>query len=635
MTEIMNVAAPKFASPATAREDWHRIADDTVVTRDHASLPRSLFIDDSWNVEAYGTNLPIRNIHFRGHTSAKSDPDVATASKRQWKQTMYFLMHEAVDDIPAPQTMKRQMGILRGFAAFADERRITLYQAMSSVTTVLEYAGNDGTQTKSVRLHAILAHIHRLGVEATGVQIPLAKLHRPMLDIFNDRPESSQHPVIPTRIYQHFLASCERDLGAIESVAPHLENQIARACAGEPLNPPDELVDAAAKFGYRVDVPELSAFVTETYALCQLVIAAFTGMRASEAANLPYQCLKVVRHDGVEHYSIEGVTTKLSGGRAKRACWVTSQLAVRAVRLAQRLSGVIHQCSGDENHLRSTDGSHLLFCRLGLYSGEYEASRGPTNIDTYIDVIRERAFPLIEPGDVAELKLIDPHRAWEDEGQFGINQRWPFTRHQLRRTLALYAHRSGLVTLPSLKRQLQHITMEMSMYYARGSAFAKGFIEADKDHFARDWADAQGLSEYLAYAAQVLFSDERLFGGHAAWVQSKAVQESPVSVFSREQTLAMFNKGEIAYRETVLGGCTNVGPCKSSPLDWLPLKCLGSNCKSLIVVPSKLQRVINSQQRQVEKLSAFGEDSVEYRMESQTLANLLAAQENLIGKGPQ
>ena len=61
----------------------------------------------------------------------------------------------------------------------------------------------------------------------------------------------------------------------------------------------------------------------------------------------------------------------------------------------------------------------------------------------------------------------------------------------------MYAHRSGLVTLPTLKRQLQHITQEMSMYYARGSAFAKGFIDTDKTHFAKEWAEAQGLSGYL------------------------------------------------------------------------------------------------------------------------------------------
>jgi len=112
------------------------------------------------------------------------------------------------------------------------------------------------------------------------------------------------------------------------------------------------------------------------------------------------------------------------------------------------------------------------------------------------------------------------------------------------------------------------------MYYARGSAFAKDFLTNDQSHFARDWRDAQGLSEYLAYAAQVLFSDERLFGGHVAWAKSGPVQNSPVSVYSREETVLRFKKGQLAYKETVLGGCASTEPCKSSPLNWLPLQCL-------------------------------------------------------------
>jgi hypothetical protein len=97
----------------------------------------------------------------------------------------------------------------------------------------------------------------------------------------------------------------------------------------------------------------------------------------------------------------------------------------------------------------------------------------------------------------------------------------------------------------------------------------------------------------------------------------------------------MFKKGELAYRETVLGGCASIEACKSSPLNWLPLECLESNCKSLIVVPSKLQRVIKTQERQVAKLKEIGLDSVEYRMEKQALDNLLAAQQRMSNQEAQ
>ena len=99
-----------------------------------------------------------------------------------------------------------------------------------------------------------------------------------------------------------------------------------------------------------------------------------------------------------------------------------------------------------------------------------------------------------------------------------------------------------------------------------------------------------------------------------------------------EETRAMFKKGQLAYRENALGGCANPEPCDKPPFDWLDLECLENNCKNLIVVPSKLQRVIKIQERRVEALRASALGSVEYRMETAALATMLAAQEKNIKK---
>ncbi|SFU24843.1 integrase [Paraburkholderia aspalathi] len=615
-------------APLAGRPDWYRVEDDTVVTHDKAGNAVSLFGDDAWDIRAY-TIGPRTHIYFRGHLPDGVSRALSGATTRQWKQVMYFLMHEATDTVPGFGTLQSSSTCLKEFTFFAAERQLTLYEGLSSGAVVLDYVADAGRERKAHRLHSILVKLHRLGVGTTGLRVPLAQLHKPLLERFAQRAGSSQYPVIPTRIYQHFLSTCEHDLGVAEGTADILSDYLAPKYAGESPGVSAELVRVAAHFGCKDSPYVVSSLVTSINALCQLVILSFTGMRAMEAENLPYDCLSETRLDGVTHYTIEGITTKLSGGRPRRACWVTSPLAARAVRLAQRLSGEAHRAHGAQGYAESTDGSHLLFCRMGLHY-EYVANRAASRVYNEVEAFRERVFPTITVEDIAELKRVDMHRAWEDEPKYALGQQWPFTRHQLRRSLALYAHRSGLVTLPTLKRQLQHITQEMSMYYTRGSAFAKGFIDTDRTHFAKEWAEAQGLSEYLAYAEQVLFSDERLFGGHAAWTQSRAVQASPVSVYSREQTVRMFEKGELAYRETVLGGCASVEPCRSTPLDWMRLDCLESNCRNLIVVPSKLQRVIKAQQVTVAKLRAVDEASVEYRIEAQTLQRLLDAQEKLI-----
>lgn len=611
------------------RPDWYRIEDDAVVTRDTDGHPASLFGDDAWDIRAYAIGSRRTNIHFRGHPLNDAGRILSDTTTRQWKQVMYFLMHEATETVPASSTLQSCSVYLKDFIFFAAERQLTLYEGLSNVPVVLDYVAQAGMDMKAQRLHSILAKLHRLGAEATGLRVPLTQLHKPLLERSAQRAGNSQYAVIPTRIYQHFLATCEHDLGIAESVGNALSDYLARAYASESPHVCAALKTAAVHFGCKDSLYVVSSLVAKIGALCQLVILSFTGMRAMEAQNLPYHCLSETRLDGVTHYAIEGVTTKLSGGRPKRACWVMSPLGARAVRLAQRLSGEAHRAHSAPGYAESTDGSHLLFCRMGLHL-KYVENRAPSTIHNEVEAFRQRVFPTITAEDIAELKRVDMHRAWEDEPKYTVGQQWPFTRHQLRRSLALYAQRSGLVTLPTLKRQLQHITQEMSMYYARGSAFAKGFIDTDKAHFAKEWAETQGLSEYLAYAEQVLFSDERLFGGHAAWTRSRAVQASPVSVYSREQTVRMFGKGELAYRETVLGGCASVEPCKSTPLDWMRLDCLESNCRNLVVVPSKLQRVIKAQQATVEKLRAVDEASVESRIEAQTLQRLLDAQEKLM-----
>jgi hypothetical protein len=438
-------------APISARPEWYRVEDDTVVTRDTAGNTVSLFGDDAWDIRAYTVGPQSTHIYFRGHLPDGVSHALSEATTRQWKQVMYFLMHEATDIVPASGTLRARSMHLREFTFFAAARQLTLYEGMSNVVVVLDYVAQAGMEAKAQRLHSILVKLHRVGVETTGLRVPLAQLRKPLLERFAQHAGYSQHPFIPTRIYQHFLSTCEHDLGIAEGVADSLSDYLARAYSNENPGVSAALATAAAHFRCNHARYVVASLVASISTLCQLVILSFTGMRAMEAENLPYDCLGETGLDGVTHYTIKGITTKLSGGRPRRACWVTSPLAARAVRLAQRLSGEAHRAHGAQGYTESTDGSHLLFCRMGLRNEDYVANRAPSTVHENIEAFRERVFPTITVEDIVELKRVDMHRAWEDEPKYAAGQRWPFTRHQLRRTLALYAHRSGLVTLPTLK----------------------------------------------------------------------------------------------------------------------------------------------------------------------------------------
>ena len=65
-------------------------------------------------------------------------------------------------------------------------------------------------------------------------------------------------------------------------------------------------------------------------------------------------------------------------------------------------------------------------------------------------------------------------------------------------------------------------------------------------------------------------------------------------------------------KETILGGCTNLGPCDKVAVRWLHTACVSNNCKNLVGNVRKLDIIINAQENMIEKID---KDSVEYRTE--------------------
>lgn len=632
MKRIVNQA---HASPDSANKlAWKVIADNEVATRGADGTIAAHFHDDVWPIDAYGVNGDVRSLRFKPESSRSQIEGTLEAHSRiQRKQILFFLMHLVNDDVPAPSTLSNYSTVLKNLSTFALLNGLTLYGALERVDIVLSFVRPAGMEKKAGRLHAIMAHLNRLGPTKTGLVVKLTKLRRPMMKRLAEAPPVQQHPVIPTRIYSHFLSCLETEIALLEVAADHLadrlQSALQRAPAPPTIQPPLQAI--LDHFDGGLSGPRLTGLYGEIQEVCETAILAYSGMRVQEATNLPFNCLRAFSQDGVEHFAIEGITTKLAGGRAKRACWITSSVGARAIKLMQRIFRSAHAHHANDEYKKSTDGTFMLFCATGLHPSRYRVGRSSRRSFGIGVHLRDRMFLPIEPRDLEEMDVIEVHMAWAEDPRFLPGQTWPFTKHQLRRSLALYAQRSGLVTLPSLKRQLQHVTTEMAMYYSRGSAFAKDLLAGNPDHFAKEWAEAQPLSQYLAYAAHILFSGEALFGGHATWVRSRSVIQSPVSVHSRTDTIEMFKKGQLAYKETVLGGCSSTAPCKISPLEWLPIECLTTNCKSLSVSPRKLERVIGAQERRVGALGSTeaGLSSIEYRMERDTLATLFNAQARL------
>ncbi|WP_146749853.1 hypothetical protein [Paraburkholderia bryophila] len=363
------------------------------------------------------------------------------------------------------------------------------------------------------------------------------------------RAMARQTPPIPTRVYSETISAVATQLKDFAEVsdsflaltAEVLTNTAARHAAGKHIWTPTLVTkycldDYFESKGLAKSAKGTSRGLTEVQLLCKLTIHIFSGMRSEEAESLPFDCIETQQDHGHTLYLLCGQTTKLNHGKIRRTRWVTSRVAYDAVLLAQRIATLIYGAMGCKPE-QSDDvlNRYPLFVSTGYLALN---GRPPAGVDAFQvqrlslnrrrrqeSFVEDAVRPLIQECDLRELEEIDPHRAWRSEVEFQVGRRWPLGTHQFRRSLAIYAQRSGMVSLPSLRRQLQHITKEMSLYYAKGSAFARNFIEDDPEdyklHMAKEWREAKPLSEALAYLRDVLLTEDELFGGAGTFEQQK------------------------------------------------------------------------------------------------------------------
>lgn len=649
-------AAPDTYDPSRSRIP----SDDFVVSRYKDGSPASYYGDLSWNRTPYDPDGRTRFLHFTYWEDGALTPQRDQLT-REVRWIMFLRMYLGKGSALSTATIAGYLVGLRRLAELCEVRDIRLQDAFADsalmlgcVDDVAYLAGPVGT---------LLTFLRALGPEQVGFEVAGKSTTVALKAIFRKCEENAkQYPPIPTRIYSMILSALSDEIGAFEQIADHLLRFYV-ACRRDPLlgryigrqrtvrqklklvdEPPRPTVAALLPeygldefFASRRVAPTLqglSSLLREAMLAASIQIQAFTGMRHNEVIALPFNCLETIERDGRPHYIIKGRVTKLTNGLIKRTQWVTSEAGHRAVLLAQRVAEAIYLTSDVTPSRDPSDPpSRFLFIAPQIMCPRLDLGSTNLHLNEFVD-LRARLQPTITDADLRELEQIDPHRAWRSEDAFQVGRPWTLTSHQLRRSLALYAQRSGLVSLPSLKRQLQHITQEMSAYYARGSAFATNFIGDETRHFGLEWQEAQPVSQYLSYAAHVLMTDDVLFGAHPNWIGHRLKDADGIVLFDREATLARFQKGQLAYRETPIGGCVNVGECDLTPGSVLEIECLSTHCKNIVGSLSKLERVIAAQSRRLEKLQRLDPHSPECRNEEADLAVLIATRDNVLRDNP-
>jgi hypothetical protein len=559
--------------------------------------------------------------------SDNSRPNLAALVREQQKALLW--LHMDAGRQRSLRTMVQTNLALTQLARSAYRRGVTLFELFCDPGMLGdETAEMNSTYSKGARalLRTLWRHRDFLKV---GVEVHLKQLGEAIKQsTARGDADGNQTPLIPSRVYCAILGQL---LGKLDEIELDLDTLLAayrqdrlttnRAPVGLTRRQHqvrrDRLLqkihDAMRARGWTEG--SLRAFIAGEISRIQLsllnLVVAFTGMRREEAQILPLKgALDKAEHRGAVHHVVCGYSHKLNGGKKKPASWVTSHEGHRAITLAMRIAATILEVCGTGN-TGKVDAA-LLFCST---NNPYKKIDSSTLYRLMVEDLIPEVCPLITQADIDELNALELERGWLREG-IAVGEPWPLTFHQYRRSLSVYAHRSGMVSLPALKRQLQHITDELRAYYSDGFCRAVNLV-FDRDHFSHEWNAARAESSYLGYALGILFSDEEFLGLGAERMANT------VANHTRSETLQLFKDGKIAYKETVLGGCVSTEACKALPLEVLQLECLEKDCANLAVSPKRLTHVIRSQQTVVATLERDECGSVQHRIEMDSLQVLL------------
>ena len=507
------------------------------------------------------------------------------------------------------------------------------------------------------RTRAIGQHLSYIGQGKVGFSA-IAEL-----DI--DVGESEQTPVIPTQIYLTFINHLTDDVdmlfGKLDNLPDFLsefvdplygrshETQKSRGIGGKAQWRAD-MSQALHCYGLEdtfsddlvVDsVRSLSSALKGIQYRMRLVLHLYTGMRDQEVMRLPYNCIEqtTISEEGKDNdgkvitesrvIKLISTTTKYTGYR-ESACWYAAPEAEKAIQVLKVI------CQG----LAKIYGVDVNKCDLFLNPAVVLKPKKDIDIVNFDTHLRKPAWMEIleiSEKDFAELQQSSPERDFNETPEFHVGSIWPTRSHQFRRSLAFYASSSGFVKLPTLKRQFKHLTADITRYYSRNfenintifGCYNEETKEFDlpSEHFINECQIGANTNIVDLLMYDLLGSSEKLYGKIGGYVerQRDKLRDNEVLIENvRTETSKRVDKGEIYYRDTLLGGCMKQGKCDSFMLGAIT-ECL--TCDDASIKENKVDIQIEELK---EQLTHFEESTGEYQVLLAELTKLLSYKEQRV-----
>ncbi|MFX4218560.1 hypothetical protein ACOL3B_06615 [Aliarcobacter butzleri] len=352
-------------------------------------------------------------------------------------------------------------------------------------------------------------------------------------------------------------------------------------------------------------------FIAKIQGTCRHLIHQYTGMRNNECRNLRNDCWREKTNNLPTR--IFGHESKVHGINTPQV-WITHPEIKRVIILLNAIAKPMHKAYCPELI------NPPLMIRSGFLSnmakGDFYEEIIPD--DTPIELSFDETKIIITKEHIEEeLRAIEPNRDFIDHEFIKEGALWKFKTHQYRRSLAIYAQGSGLVSLYAIREQFGQLLTSMAEYYGNGSKNARQLDgkTTGKEHISNYMQQIKPVVAALSFLKKVVLSESMNFGSDGAYLEknfvAKTQEDREIAILKSSELIKKFKNGILHYQETAIGGCTTPYPCENFLLPDFFIYC--KSCEHSIHKIEKIDRLASRQHEYVMKLEKNAPESIEYR----------------------